>query len=47
MYEGLKVYNVEGQTIHGIVSDLLTGIWMVRWVLWVMLLLGRYMQVIT
>lgn len=25
VYEGLKVYNVEGQTIHGIVSDLLTG----------------------
>ncbi|HPZ17701.1 MAG TPA: hypothetical protein PLL03_04735 [Fervidobacterium sp.] len=25
VYEGLKVYNVEGQTIHSIVSDLLTG----------------------
>lgn len=25
VYEGLKVYDVEGQTIHSIVSDLLTG----------------------
>lgn len=25
VYEGLKVYNAEGQTIHSIVSDLLTG----------------------
>ena len=25
VYEGLKVYDVEGQTIHSIVTDLLTG----------------------